>query len=264
MQAIKEHLDYISREGELELENDRGEEIRGREALADIALEWQYGGGLIPAVSHRREAFHVMFSMPPQTDAQAVLWAAKQFACETFAQHQYALVLHDPALDPDSHRPHVHLIVRAEGRTGLRLNPRKADLAKWRQSFAERLQERGVAASATQRQSRGVLQPAKKLVDHHLGHVEKRAWPLRQGDKARATEDHVLKGWREIVAALARSASLEDRLLALEVAEFVDRTPALRRRRAQETQLGLFERGREGRADRERERLPVPERGISR
>jgi hypothetical protein len=58
MQAIKEHLDYISREGELELENDRGEEIRGREALAGLALEWQYGGGLIPAVSHRRAAFN--------------------------------------------------------------------------------------------------------------------------------------------------------------------------------------------------------------
>jgi hypothetical protein len=264
MQAIKAHFAYISRRGELALENDRGEEVRGRQALAGLALEWQYGGGLIPAVSHRREAFHVMLSMPPQTDAQTVLWAARHFARGTFEQHQYALVLHDPALDPESHRPHVHLIVRAEGRTGLRLNPRKADLAKWRQSFAERLQERGVAASASRRQSRGVLQPAKRLAEHHVGQLEKRAWPLRQGHKARATEDQVLKGWREVAAALTRSANPEDRRLALELAEFVDRMPALRRRRAQETQLGLFERGREVRADREGERPPVPERGISR
>jgi len=34
-------------------------------------------------------------------------------------------------------KPHVHISVRAEGRDGNRLNPRKDDLHRWRETFAE-------------------------------------------------------------------------------------------------------------------------------
>ena len=80
MGAITAHLSYISRKGELTLENQDGLQLKGKEALADLADEWRYGGGLIPEVSHRREAFHVMLSMPPGTDPQAVYNAARALA----------------------------------------------------------------------------------------------------------------------------------------------------------------------------------------
>ena len=52
--------------------------------------------------------------------------------------------------------PHVHLSVRAESKHSKRLNPRKADLHRWREMFAEKLQGRGIDAEATRQASRGV------------------------------------------------------------------------------------------------------------
>jgi len=230
MGAIKAHLSYISRRGELALENDRGEEIRGKEDLAGLAEEWQLGGGFIPAVSHRREAFHVMLSMPPETEARAVLASARAFAAEAFSKHKYAFVLHDPSIDPDSHRPHVHLIVRAQGRDGTRLNPRKADLAHWRQAFADRLMERGVAAAATRRQSRGILRPAKKLLDHHARTIERKAGIAGVSERARQTEDQVLIAWKHVTTALLQSQEADDRKLGREALQFVTGMQTVARR----------------------------------
>jgi len=229
MGAIKAHMRYISRRGELVMEDEQGDSIVGREAVEGLADEWRVAGSLIPTISHRREAFHVVLSMPPETDSKAVLWAARKFATEEFALHNYAMVLHEPGSDPHSKRPHVHLIVRAQGRHGERLNPRKADLARWRQSFADRLNERGVAASATRRQTRGELQPAKTLRDHHVGGIERAAWPLRPGEKAVVTENRVLEAWKNIDTALAGSERNEDWRLAKEALGYVSGMPAVAR-----------------------------------
>jgi type IV secretory pathway VirD2 relaxase len=53
--------------------------------------------------------------------------------------HKYVMVLHDHQANP-----HVHVSVRAESKHGQRLNPLKADLQRWRETFAERLRKRGV------------------------------------------------------------------------------------------------------------------------
>ena len=57
MGAIKAQMAYISRRGELAVENELGQRIQGREELAGVAEEWQVGGGLIPTISHRRGPF---------------------------------------------------------------------------------------------------------------------------------------------------------------------------------------------------------------
>jgi hypothetical protein len=66
------------------------------------------------------------------------------------------------ALHTDAQHPHVHLAVRALGRDGQRLNPKKADLEHWRQVFARELRERGVEAEATPRRARGVTRKAER------------------------------------------------------------------------------------------------------
>ena len=60
------------------------------------------------------------------------------------------MVLHDHQANP-----HVHLSVKAQSRHGQRLNPRKADLQRWRETFAYRLREWGVDAEATRQATRG-------------------------------------------------------------------------------------------------------------
>ncbi len=138
MKAIAAHFRYITRNGRLEIEDDRGVVERGKDALLDIERQWRFGGAYIGDSGHRREAFNVMLSMPRGTDPQTVLFAAREFAKIEFADHRYVMVLHDHQA-----HPHVHLSVKAESRHGQRLNPRKADLHRWRERFAEQLRERG-------------------------------------------------------------------------------------------------------------------------
>ena len=91
-----------------------------------------------------------MLSMPRGTDPQIVLRAAREFARIEFADHRFVMVLHDHQA-----HPHVHVSVKAESKHGLRLNQRKADLHRWRERFAERLQERGIDAEASRQATRG-------------------------------------------------------------------------------------------------------------
>jgi hypothetical protein len=65
-------------------------------------------------------------------------------------------------LHTDTPRPHVHLSICSRGHAGERLNPKKADLELWRQTFAQALRDRGVEAEATPRRARGVTRKAER------------------------------------------------------------------------------------------------------
>jgi hypothetical protein len=142
MKAIAEHFRYISKNGRLDIEDERGETMRGKDSLYDLADDWRFGGTLIDDVvepGRRREAFNIMLSMPRGTGPLSVQRAAREFAQAELTDHKYVMVLHDhPA------NPHVHSSVRAESKHGRRLNPRKADLHRWRKAFAEKLRGHGV------------------------------------------------------------------------------------------------------------------------
>ena len=113
MRAIAAHFRYISKNGQLEFEDDRGVTREGKEALHDLVEQWRHGGSYIDETSHRREAFNIMLSMPSGTDPLIVRRAAREFAEEELGDHRYVMVLHDHQANP-----HVHLSVRAESRQG--------------------------------------------------------------------------------------------------------------------------------------------------
>ena len=150
MGAIAAHFRYICKNGQLRIEDDRGVVREGKEAMHDLVEQWRVSGSLIPETSHRREAFNIMLSMPQGTDAQTVLKAAREFAKRELRDHHYVMVLHEHQTNP-----HVHLSVKAESIDGKRLNPRKTDLHRWRETFAEKLRELGVEAEATRQATRG-------------------------------------------------------------------------------------------------------------
>ena len=101
---------------------------------------------------------NIVLSMPAPTPPEKVLAAARTFAREKFAlKHRYALVLHT-----DQKHPHVHMIVKAESNDGPRLHIDKAMLRAWREDFAERMREQGVAANATPSVYRGRNKSTKK------------------------------------------------------------------------------------------------------
>jgi hypothetical protein len=131
-EGYRPHFRYIAKNGRLEIEDERGQVEQGTEAVRELVEDWRLGGSRIDDVSHRREAFNIMLAMPHGVDPQTVLKAAREFAKTELADHKYVMVLHDHQANP-----HVHLSARAESMRGERLNPRKADLQRWRETFAE-------------------------------------------------------------------------------------------------------------------------------
>jgi len=230
MKAIAAHFRYISKNGRLEVEDQRGETMRGKGALRDLADEWRFGGSLIPDDAehgHRREAFNIMLSMPRGTDPLTVQRAAREFAQSELADHKYVMVLHDHQANP-----HVHISVRAESRQGKRLNPRKADLHRWRETFAERLRGHGVEAEATRQATRGALcrYPALWQVKAgEGGRLMKAPVTARKGGAAVASRSEALAAWREIGMALGASGSEADRRLARSIEVFTAEIASHRR-----------------------------------
>ncbi len=212
MKAIAAHFRYISKNGRLDMEDELGNVERGKGSVRDVAEDWRYGGSFIGDTSGRREAFNLILSMPNGTDPQAVLRAAREFAQVELADHKYVMVLHDHQANP-----HVHLSVRAESKHGRQLNPRKADLHRWRESFARALRGLGVDAEATRQATRGAdrnfpsIWQSKAMASGRLRYPGR----LRKtGAAAAATRADARAAWDHIHQALTESASSEDRGLA--------------------------------------------------
>jgi len=228
MGAIGAHLEYISRNGQVELEDQEGNLISGRLEVRDLIQMWQSAGRGIEETSTRREAFNVMLSMPPGTDRAAVQDAARAFAREEFGeQRDYVFAAHD-----DEAHPHVHIVVLARGRDGRRLNPRKADLQRWRERFAQGLRDRGIAANATPRRTRGVSQQYERQAVKHMrargAKFSERNGPVRDPQAAFDAYLPTLMGWRVMATALAELPDAEDRRLAKEILGFVRQMPVLK------------------------------------
>jgi hypothetical protein len=91
MGAIRAHFRYITKNGRLDIEDDRGAIEQGKDAVREIERQWQFGGAYVGEDGHRREAFNVMLSMPRGTDPFIVHKAAREFAKIEFADHRYVM-----------------------------------------------------------------------------------------------------------------------------------------------------------------------------
>jgi hypothetical protein len=223
MGAIAAHLRYISKGGRLPMEDDRGVAREGREAVAEVGEQWRYAGSLISQESQRREAFNIVLSMPHGTDSQCVLRAVREFAQAELADHRYVMVLHEHQANP-----HVHLSVRAESRHGKRLNPRKADLHRWRETFAEKLRGYGVQADATRQITRGALHPQRELWQTWARDEGRLRQPLPgiEPTKRGGPPKMPVEAWSRIARALGESPTTEDQELARAVKALINRMPA--------------------------------------
>ncbi len=240
MRGISNNLTYISRDGLLEIEDQDGQVIQGKETVADLKAEWRDGGMPIAADSTMRDAFHLVLSMPQRTDPLSVQRAARDFAKREFSGFQYAMVLHTFETDPDPHpspHPHVHLTVKAAGLDGVRLNPRKTDLQRWREGFVEALREHGIEATTTSRIHRTTHERWKV---QHLRDRRSKAKVLdrqqRQGYLPKRQQE-VMQHYQQVMKTLARSERGEDRQLAAELVHYLkgpDRIPETERERGKD------------------------------
>jgi hypothetical protein len=250
LNAASNHLDYIGRYGELDLEGEDGERLQGligKALLEDWDLDiddlrrqttlTSANGRKPPKLIHK-----LMFSMPPRTPPEKVREAVRNFAREEWwGQHRYAFVLHT-----DEPHPHVHLVMKTVSEQGVRLNIKKATLRHWRSEFAHHLRQLGVAANATERAVRGETREAKKdgiyraslrgdsthmraqaeaVADELLrGNIRVEAGKRKLVETRRAVED----GWRSVADLLVSDGRHE---LAEGVRGFVERLPSVQTER---------------------------------
>jgi len=218
MNKVRSHLEYISRNGKVELENESGESIDGRESVRDLCDEWKNGLYGIPSEGTKREAFNIVLSMPPGTERTGVTSAAREFARIQFGEnHQFVFAAHD-----DERHPHVHLCVKALGFNGTRLNPRKADLQCWREQFAEQLRSNGIEANATPRFARGQTKTPRRQRDIHMAtRLGIRYMPTLDSASTKAPPRMMVKAYEGLAQTFARAEQSTDRILALSIVKFV-------------------------------------------
>jgi hypothetical protein len=243
--AVRKHLGYIGRKGDLDLESDEGDTLRGTRAVKDLVEDWD-----LDLDEHRRKSdltgtrgreparlvHKVIFSMPAGTPPEKVLAAVKNFAREEFAlKHRYALALHT-----DTDRPHVHVVIKAIGEEGQRLHIQKVTLRKWRSEFARQLRALGVAANATPRYVRGetglrksdgiyraslrgestYMRERAEAVAQELAKGKLQIEPGKEG--LVATRNKVRRAWSAVGDILIRQQQPD---LARQVRRFVDHLP---------------------------------------
>lgn len=219
MAVVRKHLQYIGQDGEQAVQDQDGNIARGWAAVADLAWSWQHTGPKMPERSEHRLAFNIVFSMPEGTDERAVLAAVRATAEVEFTGHQWVLGQHF-----DEPHVHCHLCVKAEGFDGIRLNPRKADLNRWRERFAFELRQRGVEAEATKRATRlhqkMINKPwaVSRLEERGSGSQNTaKTVPAKRINQWQDTEKIAASSYTQIISALRHSIDAADRALATEL-----------------------------------------------
>lgn len=83
---MAEHLSYISRNGKIELENDRGEKFDGKQDVATVYREWldKHDDDLDhkDATNRTRMTTSIVFSMPGSVNAEAVKDSVRAVAAQ--------------------------------------------------------------------------------------------------------------------------------------------------------------------------------------
>jgi hypothetical protein len=245
--AVRGHVGYIGRKGEVDLEIDDGEILHGKHVQVDLLHDWnldliEQRGKLNLTPNKPKEpprlVYKLIFSMPAGTPPEKVQAAVRNFAREEFGlKHRYVMALHT-----DEPHPHVHVLVKATNVEGERLHIKKATLREWRAGFAHHLRELGIAANATPRHVRGVTIPRKSDGIYRASkrgestHIRERvkavARELNAGklqiepgkEKLLSTREEVRRGWLAVSDTLSRDGHPE---IAAQVRRYVEQMPRL-------------------------------------
>jgi type IV secretory pathway VirD2 relaxase len=205
--GVKSNLEYITRNGKVELEDSKGGIYSGKESVKEFFNEWN-DFDREGRRQNQRDTMKLVLSMPEGTDPDKLKNAARQFLKESFgANHEYAFALHT-----DDKHPHVHIAVKTLGFDERRLNPRKADIQHWRESFAEKLRDNGIEAEATPRVVRGVVKKSESQIIRHIetqlkaeeGKRKPRKSTVKESQRAQATAElktrtNELKPWEKAI-----------------------------------------------------------------
>lgn len=162
-QSLSKHIDYISRNGKVEILTSDMETYLGKEEIIEVKKTFKYYGKTMPnekdMAKEIRQTYNIVLSMkehsdtPPEKLKIAVFNTLKAHYPDNF----FALALH---MDTDN--PHCHICLKISKNDGKRIDIRKGDLARLRQTFAKNLNELGIEARATSRKQEIGIDIAKR------------------------------------------------------------------------------------------------------
>ena len=237
---ISAHFEYISRNGKLDIEDEQGVQYQEKSDITQLAADW----GMDARSSNRnsRHATHLVLSMPNGTEPNLLKKAVRSFAHQTFG-HNYQYVM---ALHTDTDSPHVHLTIKNLGFDGRKLHIKKGQPQRWREQFAQELENLGIEAEATPRFVRGVIAKSISQAIFHLR--QKGIVPMTDKLKVQQAIDatlkpnhrhqpwlpkiqqrqlHNRKNWQTVAQRLADSTSLYETQVAADISAFVYSMPAI-------------------------------------
>lgn len=229
--ALQGLAEYISRDESETLCDDQGLSYTGAGAVAEALEGWD-----LPEIpSHRREAIHIVMSMPDiapdgtRTDVASVQRASEQTAAWLFRNHRYILAHH---IDSESGHPHTHVIVKCEPKNltdgTRRLDPSRRQLRRYRETFADKLNAVDVAASATSRKAR--LSGREYVPQAKYKHLEKqdkltgtdKLSEAKQGTRHKGIDEQA-DAYMQDARVLAATGSAEDAALSVKLSKYVAR-----------------------------------------
>ncbi len=242
---VGEHIAYITRNGDLELETSTGELLNGRGETDSILNKWlkEHEADVAMGVASEKTRItrSIVLSMPIGTNPNLLLDAVRATASESFGRnHEYIFAQHH---DSEGGHPHVHLTIKNVGFNGKKLSLRKAEVQNLRENFAKNLRHRGIVASATSRKSRGIKSkgtrtPIKKMRDRGIT-------PYTDTSKLRAGEhdlinnvipnenawdrsiskgfDEVLEVYETAAEILSRSIDKDDLKLSVQTKSYINK-----------------------------------------
>ncbi|ELW6648935.1 relaxase/mobilization nuclease domain-containing protein [Campylobacter jejuni] len=139
-QALSKHLDYISRDGNVELITNDFDRYAGEDEILEVKRIFKNEGSPIPlykeGAKEKRHTINMVFSMkehsttPKEKLQQAVITTLKRMYPNNF----FVVAFHN-----DTDNPHCHVCLKVADKNGKRINPKKADF--------KGMSERGFARS---------------------------------------------------------------------------------------------------------------------
>lgn len=131
-----------------------GDPVKGGASVKERADDvWQAWSSLIRTVEPRN-AFHIIFSARAGTDPEAMKRAVRDFLSEQVAGHRWITAHH-----PETGHVHVHAMISARDDVGKALRLTKPELYEWRERFAAKAREHGIAMVATRRADVAATRP---------------------------------------------------------------------------------------------------------
>ncbi|MBF0786017.1 nickase [Muribacter muris] len=157
LKSLKNHLDYISRNGDIPIEDEQGltyfgkEDVRNlRDNFRDNGIKIKRKGELKREIS---QTVNMVFSMRSHKDVSEEKLKKSVHATlkKLYPDHMYSLAYHG-----DTDNPHCHVVLKVADELNNRLNLNLYDLQQMRNKFAHYLRSLSVEAKAT---------PFKKMVN---------------------------------------------------------------------------------------------------